>query len=127
MSLVSFLSTGRDPGTMNVSQLMMQMRDHGVILIAVVLGSIVSPGNLVLYSVVIIMYNLFLVEVCKTPCKFPFTYGGTQHDGCITHDNDGTPWCDIGNGEKGNCSSECPGKLVLTIGCHNYNSLPLFS
>ena len=70
------------------------------------------PGNLVLYVKCIKMHSLFSVEVC--PCKFPFTYNGTQHDGCITHDNDGTPWCDIGNGEKGNCTS-CPGKLILIV------------
>ena len=46
-------------------------------------------------------------------CYFPVDYGGNYHYDCITHDNDGTPWCDAGNGKKHNCTSDdCPGKLV---------------
>ena len=72
------------------------------------------------------MSNHFSVEVCQTPCEFPFTYKGTQHDGCITHDNDGTPWCDIGNGQKGNCTSACPGNLVLTVQYFHNEDQPFF-
>ena len=63
------------------------------------------------------MINLCLVS-CDPDgagelCDLPFSYNGTWHYGCITHDNDGTPWCDAGNGKKHNCTSDdCPGKLV---------------
>ena len=71
----------------------------------------------------------FTVEVCKTLsgdiCVFPFTYLGTQHDGCITHDNDGTPWCDIGNGQKDNCTSACPVNRMLTVQCNFNEDHPL--
>ena len=62
------------------------------------------------------MTNICLVE-CKNqvgePCVFPFYYNGTQHYKCITHDNDGTPWCDAGDGKKDNCYSDCPGKCFV--------------
>ena len=71
------------------------------------------PGNLVpdvkcSYNLV----NYLVIEGCKTACEFPFTYNGIQHDACITHDNDGTPWCDIGDGEKTNCIGDCEGNIV---------------
>ena len=50
-------------------------------------------------------------------CYFPFDYGGNNHYECITHDNDGTPWCDVGNGKKDNCTTDCPRKLVLISQC----------
>ena len=73
-------------------------------------------------TVAIMITNLCLVS-CKTvagqPCVFPFTYNGTNHYECITHDNAGTPWCMFmtGDGEydKDNCKSDCPGKIMLTI------------
>ena len=76
------------------------------------------------------MYIFCLVE-CDSklglPCDFPFYYHGTWHYGCITHGNDGTPWCDDGYGKKENCKPDCPGKLVLTIQCHYDYDKPLFS
>ena len=55
---------------------------------------------------------------------FPFHYNGTNHYACITHDNDGTPWCNVNtiDGEivRDNCMSDCPGKLMLTI-LHNHD------
>ena len=48
---------------------------------------------------------------------FPFDYGGNNHYECITHDNDGTPWCDVGDGKKDNCTTDCPRKLVLISQC----------
>ena len=86
---------------------------------------------------IIMMTNLCSVE-CKTragkPCVFPFHYKGTDHYACITDDNDGTPWCSTGYlaherywaNETGNCMSDCPGKLVLTVRCDN-DEHPLFS
>ena len=77
---------------------------------------------------------LCLVE-CKTrsgePCAFPFYYNGTDHYECITHDNDGTPWCNVitSDGENGraDCMSDCPGKFVLTIQFNDDDDKPLFS
>ena len=68
------------------------------------------------------MNNLCLVEPCPAKgggtCEFPFMYNDTQHIGCITHDNDETPWCDIGNKEKTNCGDFCPGNFMLTTAKH---------
>ena len=84
------------------------------------------------------IFNICLVA-CKTkagePCAFPFYYKGTKHSECITHDNDGTPWCGTGYSahkrysanETGNCMSDCPGKLVLTVQCHYNDVQHLFS
>ena len=66
------------------------------------------------------MTNICSVEcdaITGESCDFPFYYNGTWHYGCITHDNDGTPWCDVGNGKKESCGTDCPGRLVLTIQC----------
>ena len=69
-------------------------------------------------TVAIMMTNLCLVS-CKTmagqTCVFPFTYNGTQHYDCITHDNDGTPWCASGDGEYDNCMPDCTGTIMMTI------------
>ena len=63
------------------------------------------------------MTIISLVE-CDTktgePCVLPFYYNGTEHYECITHDNDGTPWCDVGHGKKATCALDCPGKLVYS-------------
>ena len=92
-------------------------------------GLVLRSVQVTLCSVILMMTNLFIVEVCKTLsgdiCVFPFTYLGTQHDGCITHDNDGTPWCNVGNGQKGNCTStSCPGNLMLIVQCNNNDDQP---
>ena len=112
------LSPMMDKSTMNVSH-MVVMGDHGVILMPVtILMTIVSLTVQVtmcwMLNVIIMMTNLFSVEVCQTSCEFPFTYNEDPHYMCITHDNDGTPWCDIGNSEKGNCTT-CPGNRMLTV------------
>ena len=68
---------------------------------------------------IIIKLTYFRLVECDAetgkPCDFPFYYNGTWHYGCITHDNDGTPWCDVGTGTKESCRSDCPGKQMLTI------------
>ena len=64
---------------------------------------------------ILIMLSMFLVD-CKTmygdKCMFPFTYRGVQHHTCITHDEDGSPWCYAANDKRGYCRSDCPGNLV---------------
>ena len=78
--------------------------------------------------------NHYLVE-CETmagdPCVFPFYYNGSNHYACITHDNNGTPWCNFitaeGEFDRGNCMSDCPGKIVLNILCYYNDDQPLFS
>ena len=122
-TLVRSHSIGMGNSTMNVSPI--TMIDIGVLLEPLMLLMPVLIGNIVtltvqvtfcpVSSVSIKITNLFSVEVCQTPCEFPFTYAGAQHDGCITHDNEGTPWCDIGNGTKGNCTSECPGNVNCSV------------
>ena len=70
----------------------------------------------------VIMTNLCLVE-CKTRtgehCVFPFYYNGSNHYACITHDNDGTPWCNVNTTDgvivKENCMSDCPGNFAMTM------------
>ena len=76
---------------------------------------------------IIRMTNLCLVQPCPAiggdTCEFPFTYNETQHNGCITHDNDGTLWCDVGNEEKTNCEpTACPGSFLLILEKHVYCS-----
>ena len=78
------------------------------------------------------MMMLNFCLVCKTVtkgdhCVFPFYYNGTKHYECITHDNNGTPWCSVDNGKKDNCSSDCPGRIVLTIECYHDYDQPLLS
>ena len=135
------------PGTMSVSiptevGMMRRIRKSGALhqvqRIGLKMIGIISFGirGLVLRSVQVTLFLLFsliiinnddqpfTVEVCKTwsgdICVFPFTYLGTQHDGCITHDNDGTPWCNVGNGKKGNCTStSCPGNIMLIVQFNN--------
>ena len=62
--------------------------------------------------------NLYSVEVCDTPCDFPFTYNGTQYNKCITNDNDGIAWCENVYGEKSNCTPACPGNIMVTMEKH---------
>ena len=58
-----------------------------------------------------------------------------QNYECITHDNDGTPWCATGKGayqrywanKTGSCMPDCPGKFMLTILCNHNNAKYLFS
>ena len=75
------------------------------------------------------------------PCQFPFTYKGREYNTCITadhiyydHADDygyGVYWCYYDQEEglwgncdcnslMSNCTSACPGNLVLTVQC-NYN------
>ena len=108
---------------MNVSHKMSAgtMGNHGVVMLMGIIGIVSLTVQVTIYmQTVQSYYNLvqpFSVETCKTfggdrdPCVFPFTYKGREHTGCITNDNDGTPWCDIRNGEKGNCTGECPSNL----------------
>ena len=52
------------------------------------------------------------------PCKFPFTFNGTEHNNCITTDDRcGHPWCpteydenagDLEFGSWGYCNHFCP-------------------
>ena len=132
-----FPSTTMEHGTMGVSHMTMMVL-HGVMLVMVksttvrLSLTVQCPGKLVSLSVIIMMTNLCLVE-CKTrssgdPCVFPFYYKGTYHYECITHDNDGYPWCMIDDsGTKHDCKSACPGNLVMTIQCNYNDDQPLFS
>ena len=112
---------------MDVSPMTM-MALYGVMLVMVKRATVRLPVQVTLFwlfSLIMMMPNLCLVE-CKTmteePCIFPFNYNGAKHYECITHDNSGTPWCDVGTGIKENCMSNCPGKIGLSILCDFFSS-----
>ena len=77
------------------------------------------------------------ITLAGETCEFPFFYKDKWHYECITHDNDGTPWCAT-DGNIGNCTMTrtdsnynylahfCHGKLLLTFP-YTHNNPPLFS